>query len=134
MLKWLSGIDVNAVFLALMAAWGYIHNHNFRVQQTGKGTPVSPGPVVTTTLLVLMAFGVAFGVNALVACGSNRPAIEAAEVSCLKTYGPEIGAAFASATPQGDAVGVVMSAEALACLGEALGAKVPKVDAGAARD
>jgi hypothetical protein len=123
MLKWLAGIDVNAVFLALMAAWGYIHNHNFRVQQTGTGKPISPAGAVATVLLLVFAV-------ALTSCGSNAPAIEAAEGSCLKTYAPEIAAAFASATPQGDAVGIVLSAEAAVCLGKSLGARVVVIDAG----
>jgi hypothetical protein len=65
------------------------------------------------------------------ACGANAPAIEKAETSCLDAYGPEIAQAFLSATPSGEAMGVVLSVEALACVKQALGAKVkPPADAG----
>ena len=68
---------------------------------------------------------------AFVACGANAPAVATAEASCLDTYASEIVNAFATATPSGDAMGVVLSVEALACAKQALGVKaVVKLDAG----
>jgi hypothetical protein len=57
------------------------------------------------------------------ACGANAPAVTTAETSCLNTYATEIVSAFAAATPQGDAMGIVLSVEALACARLALGVK-----------
>ena len=78
--------------------------------------------------------GACIVVALVVACGASAPAVATAETSCLDTYATEIVQAFAAATPQGDAMGVVLSAEALACVRQALGAKAaankPKVDAG----
>lgn len=85
---------------------------------------------------VLIAITCAFYlVGAVFACGANAPAVAAAETSCLDTYATEIVNAFATATPSGDAMGVVLSVEALACAKQALGVKAApvKLDAGKPR-
>lgn len=65
MWAWLSKLDVNAVWLAVMAAIGYLHTHNFRkqiAQAQGYLPPGKPSIAPATKVgLLLIAFSMVLG-------------------------------------------------------------------------
>jgi hypothetical protein len=148
MLKWFSGIDVNAVLAFITAVWMYLHNHSFRASQSTtppKSTSPSAGASVLGNLLVvamvvcLVGGGLALGALVAACSGAqvaNDKAVVSGEEACLSTYGGEIAQAIGSAieNPSTALAEVAMSWQALQCMGKALHDKAPPDASVAPRD
>lgn len=127
LLKWLSGIDVNAVFLALAAAWGYIHNHRFRVSQQAPTSKPLEVPISPVTLLLVVAL--VGGTLAMPSCAGTpkERAVYAAEAACLPAdlAAARTALAGAQANESKATVTVELALPALVCAALALGAPAP---------
>lgn len=126
MLRWLSGIDVNAVFLALMAAWGYLHNHRFRVAvANGQPPPMSP-PLVppSTTSLVFAVLAVPLLVLACAGSAKARAQEQAVDV-CIATATAEFAVAAKAGTASNGQVALQLSVPTALCIWNALHVQAP---------
>lgn len=82
-MKWLSGIDVNAVFAAVLAAIAYWHNHQFRVRkETGTLTPPTSPPSAAGAVAVALLVAVVLGFASCGATPQKRDTYAAAIATC----------------------------------------------------